>query len=160
MQLQQQVNQLSTLHISSMQLHMLNSFCQVALWWVLIEKSKWGNKFDRQSKTFLNNTIVILIQCKQLTAKTSIWLISGTEIANSSCSDIFFTNMNSKYPLTWQMWSLPSSTKRILLTVEVALIVNTNIHYCLHLDIWDQFRFLGNCPPTPPLCQHFALSES
>ena len=19
--------------------------------------------------------------------------------------------------------------------------------------------FLGNCPPTPPLCQHFALSE-
>ena len=23
----------------------------------------------------------------------------------------------------------------------------------------DQFRFLGNCPPTPPLTQHFALSE-
>ena len=23
----------------------------------------------------------------------------------------------------------------------------------------DQFRFLGNCPPTPPLSQHFALSE-
>ena len=22
-----------------------------------------------------------------------------------------------------------------------------------------QFRFLGNCPPTPPLIQHFALSE-
>ena len=22
----------------------------------------------------------------------------------------------------------------------------------------DQFRFLGNCPPTPPLTQHFALS--
>ena len=23
----------------------------------------------------------------------------------------------------------------------------------------DRFRFLGNCPPTPPLSQHFALSE-
>ena len=23
----------------------------------------------------------------------------------------------------------------------------------------DQFRFLGNCPPTPPLSQHFALSQ-
>ena len=26
-------------------------------------------------------------------------------------------------------------------------------------DNWDQFRFLGNCPPTPPLSTHFALSE-
>ena len=23
----------------------------------------------------------------------------------------------------------------------------------------DQFRFLGNCPPTPPLSHHFVLSE-
>ena len=23
----------------------------------------------------------------------------------------------------------------------------------------NQFRFLGNCPPIPPLTQHFALSE-
>ena len=23
----------------------------------------------------------------------------------------------------------------------------------------EQFRFLGNCPPTPPLSHHFALSE-
>ena len=26
----------------------------------------------------------------------------------------------------------------------------------LHLD---QFRFLANCPPTPPLSQHFAVCE-
>ena len=26
-------------------------------------------------------------------------------------------------------------------------------------EIMDQFRFLGNCPPTPPLTQHFAPSE-
>ena len=23
-----------------------------------------------------------------------------------------------------------------------------------------EFRFLGNCPPTPPLSQHFALNRS
>ena len=24
----------------------------------------------------------------------------------------------------------------------------------------DHYTFLGNCPPTPPLTQHFALSET
>ena len=28
-----------------------------------------------------------------------------------------------------------------------------------HLQQAGQFRFLGNSPPTPPLIQHFALSE-
>ena len=27
------------------------------------------------------------------------------------------------------------------------------------IKITDQFRFLGNCPPTPPLSQYFALNE-
>ena len=27
------------------------------------------------------------------------------------------------------------------------------------LEVLGQFRFLGNCPPTPPLSQHFALIE-
>ena len=26
-------------------------------------------------------------------------------------------------------------------------------------DATDQLRFLGNCPPTPPLTQNFAPSE-
>ena len=26
-------------------------------------------------------------------------------------------------------------------------------------NAFDEFRFLGNCPPTPPLSQHYALSE-
>ena len=30
----------------------------------------------------------------------------------------------------------------------------------LVLDVSDQFKFLGNCPPTPPLTQHFASSET
>ena len=25
--------------------------------------------------------------------------------------------------------------------------------------IWDRYTFLGNCPPTPPLSQHFSQSE-
>ena len=28
------------------------------------------------------------------------------------------------------------------------------------LDVSDQFRLLGNCPPTPPLTQHFASTET
>ena len=32
---------------------------------------------------------------------------------------------------------------------------------CLYKGVLfaEQFRFLGNYPPTPPLSQHFALSE-
>ena len=26
-------------------------------------------------------------------------------------------------------------------------------------QVADHYKFLGNCPPTPPLNQHFALSE-
>ena len=29
---------------------------------------------------------------------------------------------------------------------------------CRHVFL-DQFRFLGNCPTTPPLSHHFVLSE-
>ena len=115
-------NYISTLRISSVQLHVLNSFCQVALWWVL--KVEVGEQVWQAVLDILSNTFIILIQCKQLTAKTSIWLKSGTEIASSSYNDIF-SNMNLKYPLTQQVQSLPSSTKRIVLTVEVALNVNT-----------------------------------
>ena len=28
----------------------------------------------------------------------------------------------------------------------------------LRMENWD-YTFLGNCPPTPPLSQHFALIE-
>ena len=34
------------------------------------------------------------------------------------------------------------------------------IIFDLGLTFMDQPRFFGNCPPTPPLTQHFALSES
>ena len=32
--------------------------------------------------------------------------------------------------------------------------------FCLLDERADQFRFLGNCPPTRPLTQHFAPSET
>lgn len=35
--------------------------------------------------------------------------------------------------------------------------VKLNIHH--HANFTDQLPFLGNCPPTPPLSQHFALNE-
>ena len=38
--------------------------------------------------------------------------------------------------------------QRILIQNKVSLIEN-----------WDQFRFLGNCPPTPPLSHYFAQNE-
>ena len=31
--------------------------------------------------------------------------------------------------------------------------------FFFELKFWDHKTFLGNCPPTPPLSQHFALSE-
>ena len=34
-----------------------------------------------------------------------------------------------------------------------------SLHYNNTVDKTDQFMFLGNCPPTTPLTQHFALSE-
>ena len=30
----------------------------------------------------------------------------------------------------------------------------------IFIGILDQFRFVGNCPPTPSLIQHFAPSET
>ena len=28
-----------------------------------------------------------------------------------------------------------------------------------YVNKWDHYTFLGNCLPTPPLTQHFALRE-
>ena len=38
--------------------------------------------------------------------------------------------------------------QRILIQNKVSLI-----------EKWDQFRFLGNCPPTPPLSHYFTQNE-
>ena len=27
---------------------------------------------------------------------------------------------------------------------------NYNLHIIQHIKIWDQYQYLGNCPPTPP----------
>ena len=33
-------------------------------------------------------------------------------------------------------------------------------HDCFWLVFSDQFRFVGNCPPTRPLTHHFAQSKN
>ena len=30
---------------------------------------------------------------------------------------------------------------------------------CLDREIWDQYQFLGNCPPTPPLTQQQSIDN-
>ena len=37
---------------------------------------------------------------------------------------------------------------------------NEKCVFTIVLDSLDPVRFLGNCLPTPPLSQHFALSEN
>ena len=48
--------------------------------------------------------------------------------------------------------SLNSNSSHIFLAQDHCL-------FTLAHDLLDQFRCLENCPPTPPLSQHFALSE-
>ena len=45
------------------------------------------------------------------------------------------------------------SLNRVVYSIEVADLYKDSV------DVLEQFRFLGNCPPTPPLSHHFSLSE-
>ena len=38
-------------------------------------------------------------------------------------------------------------------------VIKGKSNSCRDVEHLDQFRFLGNCPLTPPLSQLFALSE-
>ena len=44
------------------------------------------------------------------------------------------------------IWRNPSSTDKQSRILDI-------------INFTDQLKFLGKCPPTPPLSQHFALSE-
>ena len=39
------------------------------------------------------------------------------------------------------------------------LLLQITVVSLLAQSDWDHNTFLGNCPPTPPLSQHFVLSE-
>ena len=63
-------------------------------------------------------------------------------------------------PLFWQIahklyfdYHLNLSKTATFSVPKVAVVEGFN---CI-VKFTDQFRFLGNCPPTPPLSQHFAL---
>ena len=49
--------------------------------------------------------------------------------------------------------------KRIKITVLIFLVNQKYNEAFWSIYFLDHFTFLGNYPPTPPLSQHFALSE-
>ena len=44
-------------------------------------------------------------------------------------------------------------------TTQQSYPLISSVQEDLHSET-DQFRFQGNCPPTPPLTQHFAPTET
>ena len=52
----------------------------------------------------------------------------------------------------------PRAIQSTLLT-DPSVKETPRVGSCLSLLPLDKFRFQGNCPPTPPLTQHFALRE-
>ena len=68
-----------------------------------------------------------------------LWLLETLRKKYSPCTILYLYSTN---------WPLPkiSCTKAVI------------SHFCP--DYWDKhYTFLGNCPPTPPLSQHVALTE-
>ena len=53
--------------------------------------------------------------------------------------------------------SCKSSLSRFVFAFNDKLLRNDVIN--ANRSLWGHYTFLGNCPPTPPLSQHFALSE-
>ena len=51
-----------------------------------------------------------------------------------------------------------SCCKRLIIFESVTIFVETIVHLA-NPQIFDHCTFLGNCLTTPPLSQHFALSE-
>ena len=60
---------------------------------------------------------------------------------------------NMKMGLMTGTWPTPQNAKGSYLKFR------EQTYICPFLKGPDQLRFLENCPPTPPLSQHFALSE-
>ena len=49
----------------------------------------------------------------------------------------------------------PGKTQCTAFSMRVNVVLSTPVDS----DYLDHYTFLGNCPPTPPLSQHFVLSE-
>ena len=56
-----------------------------------------------------------------------------------------------------QFTNLTSLFSRFVQVSEVFTVAATIKVSVAFLDFFNQFRLLGNCPPTPPLIHHFAL---
>ena len=53
----------------------------------------------------------------------------------------------------------PRNVLRTLFSHPHKKILNLTSGGLVHVVLTNQCRFLRNCPPTPPLSQHFSLSE-
>ena len=75
--------------------------------------------------------------------------------------------MKTQYPQTnkisrlFSMYIFKELEQRIWQKINLwwHFINSYNLFSWLRIDIMDHYTLLGNCPPTPPLSQHFALSE-
>ena len=56
-------------------------------------------------------------------------------------------------------WIRPCISILIIIIVFIIMVIIFIIIIAI-LVVADHFTFLGNCPPTPPLSQHFALSKN
>ena len=96
------------------------------------------------------------------------WVL--TQEMENSCSTVYY-----QYCWKWKEWG----TLVLTFVKQIDDCVNTNgkkieqkngsnSRLCaqgagrifVRLKTRDQFRFLGNCPPTPPLTPHFVPSET
>ena len=71
-------------------------------------------------------------------------------------SHVLTTKVSSEWRLNLGLWTqktCPFPLNRVVYSIEVADLYKDSV------DVLEQFRFLGNCPPTPPLSHHFSLSE-
>ena len=82
-----------------------------------------------------------------------------TSLKSNQCSvnlliDVFFRFGYISGPFSWV-----GRLTGIICSLSGILVVAFYQHWFLK-RISDQIKFLGNCPPTPPLTQHFAPSET
>ena len=93
-----------------------------------------------QHRLKTNNIIAIRVSGGGLELSTKVWRI-------------FYMRICMRTSLTGEV--TPSNSPRR--TVNDAMIIYSNNN--AQVENLDHYSFPGNCPPTPPLSQHFALSE-
>ena len=94
---------------------------------------------DTRSISFSNVTLIQTSKAWTSEANSACSLNTGSHWPGLARRMFRISSMiNTDNSRTW-LWHVEMSRKR---EKHVAFVIS------------DQFRFLGNCPPTPPLCHH------